>query len=95
MPKGLNKYNLRPDGTPKGTGWLGPLPMKDGSVATELTFDIDMDGQKVYLPLLVPGHNAQDMDAILSGGEPSKEVYDRAIQHGLRRKRQGLSPYVD
>ena len=95
---GLKKargYGLRHDGTPKGTGWLGPLPTHDGGVATEQTFDVDIDGQKHYMPLLVPGHSTEDMNAILSGGKPSKEAFDRAIGHGLRRKKQGLSPYVD
>lgn len=89
----VDDYGLRPDGSRKGAGWLGSLPTSDGDIATELTFDIDMDGKRIYLPLIVPGHSEEDMDAMLSGGQPSAEAYDRAVRHGLDRIRRGLSPY--
>lgn len=95
--KGLRNavYGLRPDGTPKGNGWLGPIPMTNGEVMTEQTIDIDLDGKRTYMPLLVPGHSAEEMELLRGGGKPTKPMVDRAVEHGLRRMRQGLSPYVD
>jgi len=91
-----SKYGLRQDGTPKGNGWLGPIPMANGKdVMTEQSIGIEADGRNFDVPLLVPGLHNDDIEALRNGKKPSKQAYDRAIQHGLRRIQQGYSPYVD
>lgn len=44
----MANYGKRPDGTMKGTGWLGELKMQDGSdsVATELSAGYEIE-QKI------------------------------------------------
>lgn len=86
-------YGLRPNGTSKGQGWLGPLPMTDGSgqSATELT--IGVDGEDI--PLLVPTLTQDELDHILSGNRPTREMVDKAAAFAEERRRQGFSVYAD
>ena len=86
-------YGLRPDGTPKGQGWLGPLPMTDGSgkTATELTIGVDDED----IPLLVPTLTQEEIDHLLSGGSPTREIVDKAVGFAHERRQKGLSVYVD
>lgn len=86
-------YGLRPNGTPKGQGWLGPLPMNDGSdkVATEIS--IDVDGEDI--PLIVPTLTQDELDYILSGNRPTREMVDKAAAFAEERRRQGFSVYAD
>ena len=86
-------YGLRPNGTPKGQGWLGPLPMTDnsGKIATELT--IGVDGEDI--PLLVPTLTQDEIDHLLSGGSPTREMVDKAVGFSHERRQKGLSVYAD
>ena len=47
-------YGNRLDGTPKGSGWFGELPMQDGSnnLATELSMSSDYGNGEVLVPLI-------------------------------------------
>lgn len=76
-------YGYRPDGSPKGNGFLGPIKLPDGSVATEASFDFDADGKNILAPLIVPGHGVV------------KDPYDWAERHALKRIREGKSPFAD
>ena len=76
-------YGYRIDGTPKGRGYLGPIPLEDGSVATEVSFDFDVDGKNILAPLLVPGHGV------------ARDPYDWAAQHAIKRVSEGKSPFAD
>ena len=88
-----NNYGLRPDGTPKGEGWLGPLKRPGGGVSSELSVDFDFDGKKVYLPLLVPTLNQQEIDYLLNGGNPTPDIKKKAIDHYLKMKSEGKGPF--
>ncbi len=95
--------SLRPDGTKKGLGWLGPLKRPDGRMSTEITFDVHLDGKKVYMPLMVPTLTKQELDAILQLDEKDPDFFkklppgveDKAVEHAIQRLRQGLSPFKD
>ncbi len=86
-------YGLRPNGTPKGQGWLGPLPMTDGTggIATELT--INVDGEDI--PLIVPTLGVDELDYILKGNQPTRSMVDKAAEFANKRRRQGFSIYAD
>jgi hypothetical protein len=86
-------YGRRPDGTKKGRGWFGEIPMQDGSgrVMTELTGGFD--GQD--MPIVAPNLSPEDLNHLAKGKKPTKEILDKAYFHGRYRLDQGLSPYAD
>jgi len=88
---------IREDGTPKGNGWLGQLPMQDGSgkYATELSASSSIDGKNIFYPLIVPTLKKEHLDYLLSGGKPTPEIYKLATEHALMRIKQGKSPFKD
>lgn len=88
-------YGKRPDGTIKGTGWLGELKMRDGSnnVATEMTIGVNLDGQETNIPMIVPTLAPDELDHLLKGGKPTKQIVDKAVQHAISQMRNGQSPY--
>ena len=93
-PKG---YGLREDGTPKGQGWFGPLPMKDnsGKIATELSLGFDFGGKQVLAPALVPYLTPEEVTHLLSGKKATPEIVNKAAEHAKMRMKQGLSPFKD
>lgn len=91
----LPGYGLRPDGTKKGNGWLGPLKMKDGSVMTELTMGVNIDGMETDIPTIVPTLSKQEIDHLLSGKPATDAIVDKAVSHAKMRMAQGFSPYAD
>src|SRR5689334_1811887 len=46
--------SLRPDGTTKGRGFFGPLSRPDGSVSSEISIGVNIDGRELDIPTLVP-----------------------------------------
>ena len=91
-------FGNRPDGTPKSKeGWLGVLPMQDGSgrVATEMSATFNIDGEDILFPLLNPTLSKEEINYLLKGNKPTKEIFDKAYQFGVDRMKQGLSPFTD
>jgi hypothetical protein len=90
---------LRPDGTKKGDGWLGVQQRPDGGVSTELSIEVEWDGKKTLIPLMVPTLNKQELNWLLTNDVDPKKVPDsirqKAEDHALGRIRQGLSPFKD
>lgn len=97
QPSSSSGYGARPNGTEKGKGYFGELPMRDGSgkVATEMTAQADVNGESLEFPLIVPTLTEQELDSLLRGEKPTKGIYDKAIDHALSRKKQGMSVYAD
>lgn len=91
---GLLDFGTRPDGEQKGFGWLGPIKMNSGDVMTEQTFDIEMDGQKYFMPLIVPTLTPEELDWLRQGKEPTDQMFDKAVQHGIQLIKQGKSPFA-
>ena len=89
----MSDYGLREDGTKKGPGWLGTLKRPDGKVSTELSVDLDFDGKKVLAPALVPTLDADEIDHLVSGKKPTKEIIDKAAAHAKERLAAGKSPF--
>lgn len=80
-----NIYGLRPDGTKKGTGWLGNV----GDAKEALTeFSIrdgeddgsdavrDADGNLIDYPTLVPGLEKDEVEAVKKAAAGDKDVFD-------------------
>jgi hypothetical protein len=69
--------SLRPDGTKKGRGWLGPLKRPDGRMSTEISTDVIFDGEKVLIPLIVPTLTKQELDAMLKLDEQDPDFFKK------------------
>jgi len=89
-------YGLREDGTPKGRGFFGLLPSQaeKGKVVSELSADAEVNGRRLFFPLLVPTLTREQIDLLVSGKEPTAEIYEKAIQHAQARIRSGKSPFA-
>ena len=96
MP-GLMKYGNRVDGTPKGDGFFGALPMQDGSnrVATELSMSFDYGNGDVLVPLFNPLLTHAEQLHLLQGKPPTEDIINKAGQWGAKRLQQGRSPFAE
>jgi hypothetical protein len=62
-----SQVHLRSDGTPKGSGYLGPIARPDGSISTELSMGTsDVDGQERDIPLMVPTLSEDEIRYLIS-----------------------------
>lgn len=97
LPNQQPNFGNRLDGTPKGTGFFGMLPMQDGSnnVATEMSTSFDYGNGDTLVPLINPLLNQDELNHLLQGKEPTKEIQGKAGQWGLQRLQQGRSPFLD
>jgi len=92
----ISTYGLRPDGTPKGSGFLGELIRPDGGISTEVSIGLNFDGKEVLLPLIVPTLSKGELDFILKyggNGKIPKQIINKAAAHALQRMREGKSPF--
>lgn len=88
-------YGNRPDGTPKGNGWLGPIKMKSGDVMTELTVGVNIDGKETNIPAIVPTLSKDEVAYLADGNKPTDAIIDKAVAHAKQRIAAGKSPYAD
>lgn len=88
-------YGMRVDGTPKGRGYFGEVPNNKGGFSTELSVDVDFDGKKTLIPLMVPTLTRDELNYIVNGGQPTKAIMNKAVGHAVERMRNGQSPFAD
>lgn len=79
--------------TAKGKGYFGQLPAQDG-VATELSSIFEHEGQQVEHPLIVPTLNAQELQYLTAGNQPTPEIEMKAQQYAIDRLKRGKSPFA-
>ena len=94
MPPQSQNYGLRPDGTPKGNGFFGPLMRPDGAVSTEISIGVDFDGRETQIPSLVPTLTPAERDYLLAGNDPTPTIVQKAVDHARQRMAKGLSPFA-
>jgi len=83
----------RSDGTKKSTGFLGEYHKKDGSVSTELSIGVKIDGKETEIPSLVPTLTKAEIAHMVSGKKPTKGIVKKAVAHAKKRISQGKSPF--
>ena len=99
---GLAPYGMRnletgqdiTQGTVKGKGYFGEIPMNQGGAMTEMSSAYEQDGNLVSHPLLVPTLNKQEIDLLRMGIEPTPEIYKKAQDYAQQRIGAGQSPYA-
>lgn len=88
-------FGNRLDGTPKGNGYFGILKRPDGKVSTELSIGVSFDGKERLIPSLVPTLSEDEKTHLLSGGEITRAIKDKAVQHARERMSAGKSPFAE
>lgn len=83
-------YGLRPDGSPKGSGFLGPLKNKRGETMTEYSIGVSIDGQQMDIPTLVPTLTPEEVQTVLSIG-PSDPIPESIVQKAAAHAKQRLA----
>lgn len=86
-------YGKRSDGAFKGPGFLGPLKRPDGNVSTELSVGVGIDGKEMDIPLIVPTLTKKEIDHLLKDGEPTDKMVGKAIEHAVKRMKEGKSVF--
>jgi len=91
-----SKYGKRNDGTEKGSGFFGDLPLTDGSnrIATEISVGVNINGKEVEIPTLVPGLSDEQKAYLLDGGKPTKEIVGIAVASAKKRMSKGKPPFA-
>jgi len=95
-------YGKRPDGSLKGNGFFGKLSRPDGSVSTEISIGVGMNGKEMDIPLIVPTLTKKELNYLLSTDVESKDFFnkmppsimDKAYDHAQTRIKSGLSPFA-
>jgi hypothetical protein len=92
-------WEKRPDGTTKGTGFLGVYSRPDGTVSSEISVGLPINGKEMDVPTMVPGLTPQELNWLLTTpvARVAKELPDsirqKAIAHAKARIAAGLSPF--
>jgi len=88
-------YGLRLDGTKKGKGFFGEIPMADGNVMTEQSIGVTVDGKERLIPLLVPTLSPDEIQTLVEGGKPTDAMVTKAFEHAMPRIAKGRSPFAE
>lgn len=81
------KWGYRPDGTPKGDGWLGVQKNANGDFVTEHSIQsnaVKVDGKRIDFPLLVPTLTTDELGAVLAAS--AKNEYDKNLFASAEQK---------
>jgi hypothetical protein len=102
-----SNYGKRPDGTEKGSGWLGEIKLPDGSVATEYTTQSKSVktknkvfgprneirfGKQIDFPTLVPTLSKEEIELMRTDIIPNKkEIPETIMQKAIKHARNRLA----
>lgn len=87
-------FGKREDGTNKGLGFLGKIEMNDGSVMTEMSIGVKIDGKETLIPSIVPTLSKEEIDHLAKGGKVTDAIVKKAVTHAKSRMKDGLSPFA-
>lgn len=92
-------YGARADGTPKGGGYFGALKRPDGSVSSEISIGVNIDGKEVEIPTLVPTLTPQEREWLIANdiSDPRKipaPIIQKATDFARQRIQAGKSPFA-
>jgi hypothetical protein len=98
-----NQFGNRPDGTAKGTGYLGVLKDSKGNSVTEYSIsseDVVVNGKEVDFPTIVPTLTKEEVNLMLTDIIPNNKripnsIYDKAVAHANKRIKEGKGVFAD
>lgn len=92
---GSKNFGNRPDGTPKGTGFLGVIKKPDGiGEITEVSVGVNIGGKEMDIPTVVPSLTKQEVSYLAGGGKPTDAIIQKAVDHAKQRMAAGKSVYA-
>lgn len=94
--EGINRYGKRNDGSAKGLGYYGEIPgvgLNQGYTMTENSIGVNLDGQELEIPTIIPSLTMEELELILSGGM-NDEIVGKSIKHARDRISKNLSPFA-
>ena len=92
------QFGNRPDGSKKGTGFLGVLKGADGSAMTEYSVGVQIDGKQMDVPTLVPTLTRAEVKTVLNlkdGEKLPEAIIQKAVDHAKDRIAQGKSVFAE
>jgi hypothetical protein len=96
--KSTDPSDYRPDGSPKGSGWLGPRKTKSGANVTEYSVGVDINGQQLDIPTMIPELSEEEINKILIAAEkgefPDQAIIAKAIAHAQKMISEGKSVFA-
>lgn len=88
----------RPDGSRKGSGWLGPHKTASGSDVTEYSIGVTIDGKQMDIPTMVPTLSDTEIKQVLTAAEydefPNREIVTKAIDHARKMLSEGKGVFA-
>lgn len=84
-------------GRAKGAGFLGPLKRPDGSVSTEISIGVNIDGKEMEIPTLVPTLSRAEVETLLSlpdDAEMPESIVQKAVAFARERTKKGLPAFA-
>ena len=81
-------------GTLKGKGYFGEIPVNQGGVMTEQSSAYGQEGNLVSHPLLVPTLTNPEINSLLKDEHPSEEIVTKAVEFARQRIKAGKSPFA-
>lgn len=93
-------FGTRQDGSKKGVGWLGVLPLTGGGVATEYSVGVNINGKEMDIPTLVPTLTKEEVTLMTSDIIPNNKkvpdsIMDKAIAFANERVANKKSPFYE
>lgn len=99
---GGSDYGKRNDGTAKGGGFLGEIKMADGTVASEISIGVEIDGKETEIPVLVSGLTQKQVDWLAEGNDVldkksdiAAEIRNKAVAHAHQRRALGRPVFAE
>lgn len=94
------KSHYRPDGTKKGTGFLGTLELPGGGEASEYSIGVGFDGVETLIPSLVPTLTAAERQLMIeeiipAGKQVPAAIRLKAAAHAKKRMRAGKPVFAN
>lgn len=99
-PGDATEWDKRADGSDKGTGWLGVRSRPDGSVSSELSIGVEINGEEVDIPTMVPGLTPEEMRWLMTtpleqqAQNMPQTILRKAVAHAMHRMANGKSPFA-
>ena len=89
-------YGKRENGTNKGLGYFGMLPRLDDPniQSSELSTSYTMNGKNISMPSIVPTLTREELNILLSGQPPTRDMEDKIVGHAMQRIRAGKNTFA-
>lgn len=92
-------WDKRTDGSEKGMGWLGLRQRPDGTVSSEISVGLEVNGKEMDVPVMVPGLTKDEVHWLLTtpveqiAHKLPRSIAEKASDFAKARIAEGKSPF--